>query len=225
MSDRPPRPRAFRLDDAADRGRRRARAARARPPSSARARTDPALDERRRRDRRGGTRGRGRAEVGASQPRPLSLGGLLWTGIGGLVSLALGLWTTNLIEGLFAEAGSLGIVGLVFAVLFALGADRPRAREMIAVARQTRIAEMHVAFAEARAADDRDAARRFVGRSSRSIATGPRRRAPAPKSTEAAARHHRRTRPHRRRRTRAPAARSTRRRKAESPRRPSACRS
>ena len=38
------------------------------------------------------------------------------------------------------------------------------AREIIAVGRQTRIAEMHVAFAEARAADDRAAARRLVGR-------------------------------------------------------------
>ena len=40
----------------------------------------------------------------------LTLAGLAWTGLGGLVSLALGLWATNLIEGLFAKAELLGII-------------------------------------------------------------------------------------------------------------------
>jgi putative membrane protein len=94
----------------------------------------------------------------------VTLGGLVWTGLGGLVSLALGLWATDLIEGLFAKAESLGIIGLLFGLLFLAGLIGVAAREIIAVGRQTRIAEMHVAFAEARATDDRAAARRLVGR-------------------------------------------------------------
>ena len=92
----------------------------------------------------------------------LTLARLAWTGLGGLVSLALGLWATNLIEGLFARAELLGIVGVVFGLVFLVGVIGVAAREMVAVARQTRIAEMHVAFAQARAADDRLAARRLV---------------------------------------------------------------
>ena len=93
----------------------------------------------------------------------MTLGGLVWTGLGGLVSLALGLWATDLIEGLFAKAESLGIIGVVFGLVFLAGLIGVAAREIIAVGRQTRIAEMHVAFAKARAADDRAAARRLVG--------------------------------------------------------------
>ena len=77
--------------------------------------------------------------------------------------LALGLWTTSLIEGLFARAESLGVIGLAFGVLFLVGLVGLLAREVYAVTRQTKIAEMHVAFAKARAADDREAARRLVG--------------------------------------------------------------
>ena len=63
----------------------------------------------------------------------------MWTGLGGLVSLALGLWTTNLIEGLFAKAESLGIVGLVFAALFASGSSASwRARSSPSRARRDR---------------------------------------------------------------------------------------
>ncbi len=163
MIDRPPRPRAFRLDDEriavddlpAPLAPRAVIQSEHDPiPPSTRA---PAIDE-------------AELEVEAAQKSGLlsrsrfSLVGLLWTGLGGLVSLGFGLWTTNLIEGLFAKAESLGIVGLVFAVLFVAGLIGLGVREALAVARQTRIAEMHVAFAEARAADDRDAARKLVVR-------------------------------------------------------------
>ena len=56
------------------------------------------------------------------------------------------------------------LIGLAFAVLFVVGLIGLIAREVFAVSRQTRIAEMHIAFAEARAADDRDAARRLVAK-------------------------------------------------------------
>ena len=163
MNERPPRPRAFRLDDAriaVDDGPAPLAPAAViqsqhEPIPSATA--APEIDEAER-------------EVEVAQKSGLlsrwrfSLSGVLWSGLGGLVSLAFGLWTANLIEGLFAKAESLGFAGLAFALLFVAGLIGLIAREVFAVSRQTRIAEMHIAFAEARAADDRDAARRLIGR-------------------------------------------------------------
>jgi putative membrane protein len=161
MSQRPPRPRAFRLDD-----RRVAvddQPASLAPEAIIRSQHDPIptappapIDE-------------AELEVEAAQKSGLiarsrlTLAGLAWTGLGGLISLGLGLWATDLIEGLFARAESLGIIGVVFGLVFLIGLTGLTAREILAVARQTRIAEMHVAFANARAADDRAAARRLVG--------------------------------------------------------------
>ena len=163
MSQRPPRPRAFRLDDARvavdDAPAPVAPEAIIRsqhepiPPAAAPAPIDEA-----------------ERQIEAAQKSGLiarsrlSLAGLAWSGLAGLASLALGMWATNLIEGLFAKAESLGLIGLVFGVVFLIGLIGVAAREILAVARQTRIAEMHVAFAHARAADDRAAARRLVGR-------------------------------------------------------------
>ncbi len=163
MTERPPRPRAFRLDDsriAVDDG-----PAPLAPAAIIQSQHDPIppttaaapIDE-------------AELEVEAAQKSGLlsrwrfSLAGVLWTGLGGLVSLAFGLWTTNLIEGLFAKAESLGVIGLAFGALFVVGLIGLIARETLAVARQTRIAELHLAYAGARAADDRAAARRLVVR-------------------------------------------------------------
>ena len=162
MRERPPRPRAFRLDD-----RRVAlddQPAPYAPAAVIRSTNEPIpaavapapIDE-------------AELEIEAAQKSGLiarsrfSLARLAWTGLGGLVSLALGLWATNLIEGLFARAESLGIIGLVFGLVFLAGLIGVVAREIIAVGRQTRIAETHVALAKARADDDRPAARRLVG--------------------------------------------------------------
>jgi putative membrane protein len=162
MSSRPPRPRAFRLDD------RRIAVddfpAPSTPAAIIQSQHEPIpaltaptpIDE-------------AELKVEAAQKSGLlsrwrfSLGSVLWAGVAGLASLAFGLWTTNLIEGLFAKAESLGIIGIAFGVIFLVGLLGLIAREIIAVSRQTRIAEMHVAFAEARAADDRDKARKLVG--------------------------------------------------------------
>jgi len=161
MNTRPPRPRAFRLDDIRvkvdDKPAPSAPAATIAsqyepiPPST---RTGP-IDE-------------AELKVEAAQKSGLlsrrrpSLAGLFWSGLAGLVSLGVGLWMTSLIEGLFAKAESLGLVGVAFGLLFLVGLVGLVAREVYAVARQTGIAEMHVALANARAADDRDAARRLV---------------------------------------------------------------
>ncbi len=163
MTERPPRPRAFRLDDSRvavdDRPAPLAPAAviQSQNEPIPAATQPPPIDEAER-------------KVEAAQKSGLlarwrfSLSGILWTGLGGLASLAFGLWATNLIEGLFAKAQSLGLVGLAFASLFVVGLIGLAVRESLAVARQTKIAEMHVAFAKARADDDRQSARRLVGR-------------------------------------------------------------
>ncbi len=163
MSHRPPRPRAFRLDDSRvavdDAPAPFAPAAIIRSQHEPiPAATGPApIDEEER-------------QVEAAQKSGLisrwrfSLASLAWTGLAGLASLAFGLWTTNLIEGLFARAESLGMIGLAFGALFLAGLAGLAAREVVAVTRQTRIAEMHVAFAKARAADDGEAGKRLVGR-------------------------------------------------------------
>jgi putative membrane protein len=103
-------------------------------------------------------------KAGVLARRRFTLAGLAWTGLGGLVSLAVGLWTSDLIEGLFAKAASLGYVAAAFAALLAAGIIGLLAREIAALMRQSRIAELHIAFAQARARDDREAAQTLVAK-------------------------------------------------------------
>jgi putative membrane protein len=157
MSDKHPRPRAFRLDDqrvAVDDA-----PAPLAPTAIVRRQSDPSelLDANER-------------EVEAAQGagvaarRRLTLASLLWIGLSGLVSLGLGLWIDGLIEALFTRARSLGAVAVAFAALLVVGALGLLAREFVALARQRRIAELHAALALARAEDDREAARALTGK-------------------------------------------------------------
>jgi putative membrane protein len=91
-----------------------------------------------------------------------SWGGLFWSAVSGLVSLAIGLWLTRLVDDLFARSLTLGVVGLVFAGLAVLALVVMAGREFLAIARQRRIAELHIGFAEARAADDTAKARKLL---------------------------------------------------------------
>jgi putative membrane protein len=152
----PPRPRAFRLEGGAL------------PEDSAQAASDlelrpepppapVALDETEQAIEVAQARGVAR------RWRP-SLATLLWTGLGGLVSLSVGLWVDHLIEGLWAKAQGFGWLGLAFAGLALVGVLGLGLREALALARQRRIADLHVALEAAHAADDRDAARAAVAR-------------------------------------------------------------
>ncbi|MDO9441502.1 MAG: TIGR01620 family protein [Beijerinckiaceae bacterium] len=91
-----------------------------------------------------------------------SWGGLFWSAATGIVTLALGLWFDRLLSDLFARTPALGWVGaalvgaLVLALLVLAG------REVAGVLRQKRIGKMHIALAQARAADDTEAARGLV---------------------------------------------------------------
>ena len=163
MSDLRPRPRAFRLDDARialDGAPARAAAAVVIQSQDAEIAERPgvaALDE-------------GEQAIEAAQRRGLlarwrpKLGGLVWSGLGGLASLAFGLWVTQLIEGLFARAPALGWIGVALGATTLLALLALLAREIAAIARQSRIARLHIDLAQARAADDRDAARAGVAR-------------------------------------------------------------
>jgi len=162
MSDKTPRPRAFRLDDvrvAVDDGPSplspMATILTQREPIPSN--DEPPLDptERQVEAAQG---------AGVAKRRRWSLATIAWVGLGGLVSLAVGLWVDSLIEALFARAASLGFIAVAFAALLVVGALGLLIREIVAVMRQRRIAELHAALARARAADDRDAARLLVGK-------------------------------------------------------------
>ncbi len=92
----------------------------------------------------------------------LSWAGLFWSALGGLVSLSLGLWLTRLVDDLFARSVAFGTLALGLAALAVLALAVLGGREVLAIGRQRRIAVLHAAFAAARAADDRDHARRLV---------------------------------------------------------------
>jgi putative membrane protein len=92
----------------------------------------------------------------------VSWGGLFWSAAGGLAALTLGLWFDRLIHDLFDRSTTLGMIGLVLAGFALLALIVLLVRELTAIYRQTHIARLHIALAEARAADDRDAARTRV---------------------------------------------------------------
>jgi putative membrane protein len=163
MSEQRPRPRAFRLDDARvaldDSPPRAATSVIVEteptpiPPETRATALDAAERDTEIAQRRG-MLGR----------RRISLASLVWSGVGGLISLAIGMWVTQLIEELFARAAALGWVGAAFGALALAGILAIAAREILAVSRQSRIALLHAALAQARASDDRKAARDLVSR-------------------------------------------------------------
>jgi putative membrane protein len=102
-----------------------------------------------------------------------SWGGLFWSAASGLAALTLGLWFDRLIRDLFDRSTTLGTIGLVLAALALVALVVLLVRELTAIYRQTHIARLHIAFAEARAADDRDAARTRIGELIAVYATRP----------------------------------------------------
>ncbi|GAB4068809.1 TIGR01620 family protein [Ancylobacter sonchi] len=80
---------------------------------------------------------------------------LFWSGLGGLVSLGLGLAVSKLIEDLFARADWLGYAGLTFAALFVVGALAILGRELFGLMRLRTLNALREQAAEAIAKDDR----------------------------------------------------------------------
>jgi putative membrane protein len=91
-----------------------------------------------------------------------SWGGLFWSASSGLVSLAAGLWLTRLVDDLFARSLTFGVIGIVLAALAALALLVMAGREFFGIARQRRIAELHIGFADARTRDDTAKARKLI---------------------------------------------------------------
>lgn len=89
----------------------------------------------------------------------LSWGGVFWSALGGLASLAFGLWVTRIVDDLFARSATLGWIGVALAGLVGVALFALAARELRAIFRQRRIAHLHAALARARETDDRDGAR------------------------------------------------------------------
>ena len=92
----------------------------------------------------------------------VSWGGLFWSALTGLVSLAASLWAWNTIESLFARSKVLGDVGLGLLGVAILALLVMGTRELMAIGRQRHIARLHQDFAKAHAADDQKLARKLV---------------------------------------------------------------
>ena len=154
-SDQRPRPRAFRLDEVR--------------PEDPRVAIEPQPDA----FEREGVIEPEEAAIEAAQKRGimarrgLSWGGLFWSALGALMSLAVGVWVQGLIETFFARSAALGWIGVALLALVGVALLALLGRELLGLMRQRQIARLHMAFAQARAADDRDAARALVGDLSR----------------------------------------------------------
>ena len=86
--------------------------------------------------------------------RGLSLGGLFWSALGGLVSLAVGLWATRVVEDTFARADWLGWLALGLAGLAALAGLGIVIREGAGLMRLGKIEALRASADEAHATDD-----------------------------------------------------------------------
>jgi putative membrane protein len=91
-----------------------------------------------------------------------SVVGVLGTAIGGLASLAIGLWISQLIEALFARWTALGWMGVALSTLLLSALLALLGRETYGLMRQRRIAHLHLRLAGAREADLQPEARAAV---------------------------------------------------------------
>lgn len=98
-------------------------------------------------------------EVTPPRPRRSRWATIFWSAVGGLVSLALGLSVTRLIDDLFSYADWLGWVGAGLAGIAALAFLVIAIRETVSLMRLSRIEHLHDRATTIIARDDRDAAR------------------------------------------------------------------
>jgi putative membrane protein len=101
-------------------------------------------------------------EPPAAPKRRIKWGTIFWSALGGLVSLALGLAVTQLIEDLFARSAAFGWLGLGLAALAALAFVVVVTREAIGLARLNAVERFHARATAAIAADDRAAAESVI---------------------------------------------------------------
>jgi putative membrane protein len=89
-------------------------------------------------------------------------GRLLWTSLGGLVILGMGLSAVRLVEDLFARNDVIGVIGLGLALVAAIALVAIAVRETVALARLATIEKLHRKSAEVIASDDRAGGRALV---------------------------------------------------------------
>src|SRR3981081_2608815 len=89
-------------------------------------------------------------------------GAMFWASLGGLILLALGLGTTQLVEDLFARSESLGLLGLAFAFLAVLALAVIVAGETFSLARLATIEKLHRRAIAALQSDDRAESRAIL---------------------------------------------------------------
>jgi putative membrane protein len=94
----------------------------------------------------------------ARPARAIGWAGILISALGGLVSLALTVWVTNFVAGLFANGGWLGYLALALALVAALAAFMIVSREIVGFFRLGRVAVLRLKADAALAAPDRKAA-------------------------------------------------------------------
>jgi putative membrane protein len=99
---------------------------------------------------------------GIAKSALLSWGGLFFSTAGGFLLIVLGNWLAQLIAGLFARSPILGLIAVGLGGLAILALVVLASREIFGILRQSKVARLHMGFAAARAADDRDVARRLV---------------------------------------------------------------
>jgi len=84
-------------------------------------------------------------------------------GLAGLMSLSVWLWVDRLVRSLFEESTVLGTIALAFAALAGVGILGLGWKEVAAILRQEKIAELQEEIKEAFSADDRARARALAG--------------------------------------------------------------
>lgn len=94
--------------------------------------------------------------------RGLTLGGVFWSALGGLVSLAVGLWATRVVEDTFARSDWLGWLALGLAGLVALAGLGIVIREMAGLMRLGKIEALRASADDAHATDDDRKARKVA---------------------------------------------------------------
>ena len=108
------------------------------------------------------------AALPAAPDRPLRprrkfpLTTLFWSGLGGLVALAIGLWGTEVVEGLFGRAEWLGVLGAACGTLAVIGLVGIITRETLGLARLKNIEQLQVRAQAVLESDDRAEARAIV---------------------------------------------------------------
>jgi putative membrane protein len=98
----------------------------------------------------------------AAPRRRSRLAAIFWSALGALVTLAVGLWTDQLIRDLFSRADWLGWVGIVLAAVVALSLAVILARELLALSRLASVEKLRQRGADAIGRDDPKAARAVV---------------------------------------------------------------